>query len=96
MRFAQFIDVPLTWSAKERDFTKHGHPYVTLGNEGCFWKLIPHGNHLFTIQTRYGCPKNRHCGKYLNIDVTGKNMRNRATIQQYPKIWEITGFQPKR
>ena len=75
---------------------KDGHPYVTLGNEGCFWKLIPHGNHLFTVQNRYKCPDHKHCGKYLNTDATGSNMKNRATIEQYPDIWEIAGTQQKR
>ncbi len=86
----------LSWSGKESSLMKGGHPYITVKNDGCFWKLIPHGNHLFTVQNRYKCPGHNHCGQYLNTDTTGSNMKNRATIEQYPDIWEIAGTQQKR
>ena len=91
-----FIISPLTWSEKEDQLVKDGHPYTTFKNEGCFWKLIPHANNLFTIENRYECPDHRHCGKYLNVDILGDDMENRAVIQQYPRIWEIHGTQRRR
>ena len=87
---------PLSWSDKESSLMKDGHPYITLKNEGCFWKLIPHGKNLFTVQNVHKCPGHSHCGQYLKTDATGSNMKNRAAIEQYPDIWEIDGTQQRR
>jgi hypothetical protein len=89
--------MPLSWSAKEGALMQDGHPYIKRGNDGCFWKLIPHGNHLFTVQNTYNCRgKDSQCGKYMNIDETGGDWNNRATLEKYPDIWEIYGVHQKR
>ena len=87
---------PLSWSESKSSLIKDGHPYVITQNTGCFWKLIPHGKYLFTVQNTYKCPNHNHCGKYLNSDSTGSNRKNRETIEQYPDVWEIFGTQQRR
>ena len=57
--------------------------------------LIPHGNHLYTIQNNYKCPSYRYCGQYVSFDIV--NGKARATIEDDdPTLWEIYGHQQKR
>ena len=86
----------MSWARDHASLKLHGHPYITLKNDGCFWKLIPHGKYLYTIQNVYGCPKYDHCGQYLSTDGTGSDYANRATVEPYPDLWEIYGSYQKR
>ena len=86
--------LPLTWSQNHGSLTR-GHPYVTEGNEGCFWKLVPHANHLFTIVNTYDCPSNEFCGQYLSFDILSGDS-SRATVETDADLWEIMGNDQKR
>ncbi len=88
--------IPLGWSrVGENLFKKYNTPYLTTERAGCFFKLIPHGNHLFTIQNNYGCPSNRYCGQYVSFNID--KGKARATIEANdPVFWEIYGVQQKR
>ena len=88
--------IAMSWARDHHTLKLHGHPYTTLKNDGCFWRLIPHGKYLYTIQNVYGCPKYDHCGQYLSTDATGQGHENRATVEPYPDLWEIYGIHQKR
>ena len=84
---------PLGWSRVGENMGNK--PYVTTENAGCFYKLIPHGNHLYTIQNNFKCPSYRYCGQYMSFDIV--NGKARATIEDDdPTLWEIYGHQQKR
>ena len=87
---------PLSWTREHSGLMIDDHPYVAVKNSGCFWKLIPHGNQLFTVQNTYKCPKEKDCGKYMNFDIVRRDRDNRVTIEQYPILWEIVGTHQKR
>ena len=62
--------LPLTWMTKKSRLMKNGHPYITTSKtDGCFWKLIPHKNDLYTIVNTYKCPKDEFCGQYMSFDI---------------------------
>jgi hypothetical protein len=84
---------PLGWSTFGDNMGPD--PYLTVENAGCFYKLIPHGKHLYTIQNNYGCPSNRYCGQYVSFSLF--NGKARASIEDDdPTFWEIYGHQQKR
>ena len=74
---------------------KGGHPYITPYNEGCFWKLIPHGNHLYTVVNTYGGRKYDYYGQYLSFDKLSGD-RSRLTVEGDADLWEIYGVHQKR
>jgi hypothetical protein len=88
--------IPLRWSRVGDNMRKpYDNPYLTVENSGCFYKLIPHGKHLFTIQNNYDCPSNRYCGQYVSFNII--DGKARATIEDDdPTFWEIYGHQQKR
>jgi hypothetical protein len=88
--------IPLGWSRVGDNMRKpYDNPYLTVENSGCFYKLIPHGKHLFTIQNNYDCPSNRYCGQYVSFNII--DGKARATIEDGdPTFWEIYGHQQKR
>ena len=88
--------LPIKWS-KEHGYylVQDGHPYITLGNQGCFWKLIPHGHNLYTIVNTYGGPRHDHYGQYLSFDIQN-DPYNQATVESDANLWEITGNNQRR
>ena len=86
----------MTYSSSNKRFAKD-RPYATLGTgNNCFWKIIPHGNWLYSIVNRYNCPKDRNCGALLSFDDIG-NGKARVTIDhEDPVLWEIVGTHQKR
>ena len=86
---------PITWTTDENSLMKDGHPYITTAIENCHWKLIPHGNNLYTVQNIYKCPKYGYCGQYLSFDIlSGED--SRVTLKTYADLWEICGVRQKR
>ena len=86
---------PITWATDENSLMKDGHPYITTAIENCHWKLIPHGNNLYTVQNIYKCPKYGYCGQYLSFDIlSGED--SRVTLKTYADLWEICGVRQKR
>ena len=79
----------MTYSSSNKRFAKD-RPYATLGTgNNCFWKIIPHGNWLYSIVNRYNCPKDRNCGALLSFDDIG-NGKARVTIDhEDPVLWEM-------
>ncbi|KXJ13442.1 uncharacterized protein LOC114575162 [Exaiptasia diaphana] len=65
----------LVWSAEKEHFHVTGKPYTTLASENnnnCYWKLVPHGNHIFSIVNKKGCdstPPGHWCGSVLSFDI---------------------------
>ena len=60
-----------------------------------FWKLIPHGNHLYTVVNTYGGRKHDHYGQYLSFDTLSRG-RSRLTVEGDADLWEIYGNHQKR
>ena len=86
---------PITWATDENSLMKDGHPYITTAIENCHWKLIPHGNNLYTVQNIYKCPKYGYCEQYLSFDIlSGED--SRLTLKTYADLWEICGVRQKR
>ena len=64
-----------------------GADLVTGGN--FYWKLVPHGNNLFSIVNRYECPNNDLCDALLTWTKHGGTYF--VTIEHAdPALWEIT------
>ena len=84
---------PLSWSYGSM-FGDSAPPYITVANEGCFYKLIPHGNSLYTIQNNYGCPSNKHCGQYVSFDIH-KGKARLVVEANDPVLWQIYGSNQK-
>ena len=86
--------LPTTWRRQYSSLMKYRNAYVTIGDEGCFWKLIPHGNHLFTIVNTYKCPTYDLCGRYFSYDLLSGG-GSRLTVDTEAVLWEIYGFNQK-
>lgn len=64
-----------------------GADLVAVGN--FYWKLVPHGNNLFSIVNRYECPNNDLCDALLTW--TKHRETHFVTIKHAdPALWEIT------
>lgn len=88
--------LPIKWWKEHGSFlVRDGHPYITIGNQGCFWKLIPHGHNLYTIVNTYGRPKHDYYGQYLSFDIHSDHY-SQATVATDANLWEITGNNQKR
>ena len=85
--------LPITWQADGS--MPGGHPYITPYNKGCFWKLIPHGNHLYTVVNTYGGRKYDYYGQYLSFDILHGGA-SRLTVEGDADLWEIYGNHQKR
>ena len=88
-------ELPITWFRNHDSLMNGGHPYITPYNEGCFWKLIPHGNHLYTVVNTYGGRKYDYYGQYLSFDTLSGD-RSRLTVEGDADLWEIYGVHQKR
>ena len=88
-------ELPITWFRNHDSLMNGGHPYITPYNEGCFWKLIPHGNHLYTVVNTYGGRKYDYYGQYLSFDTLSGD-RSRLTVEGDADLWEIYGVNQKR
>ena len=88
--------LPIKWS-KEHGYylVRDGHPYITIGNQGCFWKLIPHGQDLYTIVNTYGGPRHDYYGQYLPFDIHNGHY-SQTTVETDANLWEITGNNQRR
>ena len=85
-------ELPITWFRSHGRLMVENHPYITPYNEGCFWKLIPHGNHLYTVVNTYGGRKYANYGKYLSFDRSSGCL----TVKDDADLWEIYGVNRKR
>ena len=72
-----------------RQLMLYGHPYVMSGGITCNWKVVPHGNNLYTISVTLGCPRGRFCDQYMSHDLVGDRLR--VTVEPDADFWEITG-----
>ena len=81
-------ELPITWLRVLRT----SRPYITLKNEGCFWKLIPHGNYLYTVVNTYRGPEYDYYGQYLSFDRSSGCL----TVNEDADLWEIYGVDQKR
>ena len=88
-------ELPITWFRNHDSLMAGGHPYITPNNEGCFWKLIPHGNHLYTVVNTFGGRKYDYYGQYLSFDTLSGD-RSRLTVETDADLWEIYGHHQKR
>ncbi|KXJ13422.1 hypothetical protein AC249_AIPGENE19225 [Exaiptasia diaphana] len=88
----------LVWSTRDDNFHVNGKPYTTLAAENdnnCYWKLVPHGNHLFSIVNKKGCdatPPAKWCGSLLSFDI----IDDTGIVNIEPTdgvMWEIHGYQ---
>ncbi|KAK3697231.1 hypothetical protein QZH41_010126, partial [Actinostola sp. cb2023] len=79
---------------------RNSGPYTTLftkrNHKNCYWKLVPHGNHTFSIVNKKGCDrKDARCGWLLSWYEHGSkgyvNIDN-----EVPMLWEINGNEWKR
>ena len=53
------------------------------------WKLVPHGNNLFTIISKKDCPDGINCNAYLSW-TPDENLRYATVKKSDPVLWEIT------
>ncbi|CAB4016298.1 Hypothetical predicted protein [Paramuricea clavata] len=88
-------DYRLGFFMRYRQLMKSGHPYVMSGGITCIWKVVPHGNNLYTIAVTSGCPKGPRCGHYMSHDLIGSN-KMRVTVEPDADFWEITGDKLKQ
>ncbi|KAK3697225.1 hypothetical protein QZH41_001301 [Actinostola sp. cb2023] len=85
----------LVWSRHIEQLRLHdGIPYTkttTMNNRNCYWKLVPHGNHTFSIVNKKDCDrKDARCGWMLSWDrVDSKGYVN--IDKDDPNLWEIDG-----
>ena len=90
--------VAITWKAVYPKLMAQGHPYITLAEsneQACFWKLIPHGNSLYTVVNTYGGPKHEFYGQYLSFDIL-HGYDSRMAVKSKAVLWEIVGDRRKR
>ena len=80
--------LPITWL---RHFPS-GHPYITRKNECCFWRLIPHGNYLYTVVNTYSGPEYAYYDQFLSFDRSSGCL----TVKDEADLWEIYGVYQKR
>ena len=81
-------ELPITWL---RPFGS-GRPYITTKNEGCFWRLIPHGNYLYTVVNTYKGPEYAYYNQFLSFDRSSGCL----TVNEDADLWEIYGVHQKR
>ena len=88
---------PVGFMMMYRQLMKDGHPYLMSGGYTCRWKLVPHGNDLYTIVANdWRCRHKRgNCGQYLSHDTIDSH-KMRMTVESDADFWEITGDKYKR
>jgi len=90
----------LVWSRHIEQLRLHdGIPYTktaTMNNKNCYWKLVPHGRHIYSIVNKKGCArKDARCGWQLSWDRVGS--KGYVNIdKEDPQLWEINGNKWKR
>ena len=86
----------LTFSSSTKRYAEK-HPYATLGTvKSCFWKVVPHGNWLYSIVNRRNCPEDYYCGALLSFDGIGDGKARVTIDHEDPVLWEIVGTHQKR
>lgn len=79
------------------DFVTENHPYIAATGSGCHWKLVPHGNNLYTVVNKEDCSTSaRYCGKYLSFDTYRGGFlwlkaKSKLTLKPDAVLWEIDG-----
>ena len=92
------LKLAITWKAVHPKLMANGHPYITLAEsneQACFWKLIPHGNSLYTVVNTYGGPRHEFYGQYLSFDIL-HGYGSRMAVKNKAVLWEIVGDWQKR
>jgi len=87
-------NMDLDWQRVYSRFKVNGKPYLvpnSRSNRNCFWKLVPHGNNIYSIVNKYRCKDNyEYCNAMLSWD--GYGTQAYATIDYSdPILWEIKG-----
>lgn len=87
----------LVWSTNEKMFLVKNKPYITLAqhdDSNCYWKLVPHGNNLYSIVNKKGCATGEDvCGSLLSF---GLDRDFFANIDSSDGImWEIKWENPQ-
>lgn len=79
------------------NFVTENHPYIAASGSGCHWKLVPHGNNLYTVVNKEDCfTSARYCGKYLSFDTYRGGFLylktySMLTLEPDAALWEIDG-----
>ena len=81
-------ELPITWLRPFRS----GRPLIIRKNEGCFWRLIPHGNYLYTVVNTYSGPEYAYYDQFLSFDRSSGCL----TVKDEADLWEIYGVDQKR
>lgn len=78
-------------------FVTENHPYIAASGSDCYWKLVPHGNNLYTVVSKQDCSTDtRYCGKYLSFDTYRGGFLylktySMLTLERDAVLWEIDG-----
>lgn len=84
----------IVWSTQYEGFyISNGKPYITIAtksNDNCYWKVVPHGNNLFSIFNQKGCSsKSNYCGSVLSFDI--EDDKGWATLESTDGVmWDIS------
>ena len=46
---------PVEARKRPENFVTENHPYIAASGSGCHWKLVPHGNNLYTVVNKEDC-----------------------------------------
>ena len=77
------------FSMRYRQLMLNGHPYLVKDGIGCVWKVLPHGNNLFTIVVNdWRCSSKRYPCQYVSHDLVGSHSL-RMTVEPDADFWEI-------
>lgn len=80
--------IPWKWHA----FSGVNHPYFIRANSlgtVCIWKIVSHGQNLYSIVNKDGCPNGNWCDALLSFD--GLTPHPVTVEHNDPVLWEITG-----
>ncbi|XP_028518948.1 uncharacterized protein LOC114576464 [Exaiptasia diaphana] len=84
----------LDWQRGDKKFKPAGNPYTTSvrqDNSRCYWKLIPHPGHTYTILNMYECKRKwDYCGSMLSWTTVDGNAYVDLDSGD-PVLWEIQG-----
>ncbi|XP_028518947.1 uncharacterized protein LOC110252195, partial [Exaiptasia diaphana] len=85
----------LDWERDDAKFKTGGNPYTTIvrpNNNICYWKLVPHAGHTYSIVNKYKCnTKYDYCGSMLSWTTVGDKAYVDIASDD-PVLWEIRGY----
>lgn len=78
---------------KKQFLSDTNQPYTTITNSSndtnCYWKLVPHGQNIYSIVNKYQCQNNSdHCGAMLSFG-TIEGEKYVKIDSQEPTLWQI-------